>query len=160
MIKKLIVFLSFFALVSCSNIQLVLKDTSLTNDLKDNVFLVFNKNNKQSFERELISFFGNNKGGDFIIISSFYEKKENRLVKKNQVAEKIDYYLSVDYELYYLTQDCKIFEKKIVSKFSFVPKSFGYNFGADRSLEKQYKASLRKNIQNFTDRIPKEKNCL
>ena len=107
-----------------------------------------------------MAFFGNNKDGDYILNASLSESKENRLVKKNQVAEKIDYELNIDYELFYKNRNCKIHNKNVVSKFSFVPKSFGYNFGADRSLEKLYKISLRKNIKNFYASAPTNNNCI
>ena len=57
---------------------------------------------------------------------------------------------------------CKIYEKNIITSFSFVPKSFGYNFGTDKSFEKLYKGSIRKNIFEFIRNAPKnpKKDCL
>ena len=82
------------------------------------------------------------------------------LVKKNQVAEKINYTLEVKYELFYKTSDCKIFNEKITSKFSFTPKSSGYNFGADISFENLYTESIIKNIESFIGFGPFKKSCL
>ena len=103
------------------------------------------------FSRELYSFFGNNKNYEYILKANFLEKKENRIVKKNQVAEKVEYTLEVNYDLFYKTSECKIFSDKIISRFSFTPKSAGYNFGADRSFEKLYANTARQNIQKFIE---------
>ena len=159
MIKKTFRLLLFFLVLSCNNIELVLEDNSLPKQLKDQVTIIFNENEEEIFTRELYLVFGNNNNGNFILITSFSEKKENRIVKKNQVAEKIDYELSANYELFYKNRECKIFDKKIVSKFSFLPKSFGYNFGADRSYEKLYANSIKKNVQNFVNLIPNSIAC-
>jgi len=159
MIKKKFKLLLFFLLLSCSNIELVLEDDIFPKQLKDQVRIVFSENDEEIFIRELYSVFGNNNNGNFILKTSFSEKKENRIVKSNQVAEKIDYELSANYELFYKNKECKIFDKKIVSKFSFFPKSFGYNFGADRSYEKLYADTIKKNVQNFVDLIPNSTAC-
>lgn len=159
MIKKKFKLLLFFLLLSCSNIELVLEDDIFPKQLKDQVRIVFSENDEEIFIRELYSVFGNNNNGNFILKTSFSEKKENRIVKSNQVAEKIDYELSANYELFYKNKECKIFDKKIVSKFSLFPKSFGYNFGADRSYEKLYADTIKKNVQNFVDLIPNSTAC-
>jgi len=159
MIKKKFKLLLFFLLLSCSNIELVLEDDIFPKQLKDQVRIVFSENDEEIFIRELYSIFGNNNNGNFILKTSFSEKKENRIVKNNQVAEKIDYELSANYELFYKNRECKIFDKKIVSKFSLFPKSFGYNFGADRSYEKLYADTIKKNVQNFVDLIPNSTAC-
>ena len=90
----------------------------------------------------------------------FLEKKENRIVKNNQVAEKIKYVLEVDYDLFYKTNNCKIFKKKIITSFSFTPKSEGYNFGSDRSFDKLYSNSVDQNINNFINSLKIDKICI
>ena len=160
MIKKLILLLLLIGLTSCGNIELLLLDNDSINKLKGNTSVILSWQNEEKFVQEIISFFGNNKKGKYILFASFSEEKENRLVKKNQVAEKIDYKLTVDYEIFYKNTSCKIFNKKIISKFSFVPKSFGYNFGTDRSFEKLYLSSVKNNILEFVNLIPEGTNCL
>ncbi len=91
MINKLLLSFSLLLLLSCANIELVLSEKNLTNQFKGKTFIVFDGTEEEKFARELFSFFGNNKEGEFILITSFSETKENRLVKQNQVAEKIDY---------------------------------------------------------------------
>ena len=88
------------------------------------------------------------------------EKKENRVIKNNQVAEKIEYTLEVNYNLFYKTSECKIYNNTIISKFYFTPKSAGYNFGSDRSFDKLYDSSVDQNINNFIDDLQINKSCL
>lgn len=160
MIKKNLTLFFFFLITACGNFEFVLKDNYLENQLKNKVSIFFEGYKNKIFSEELYFFLGNNKDGEFILVTQFSEKKENRLIKKNQVAEKIDYKLTADYELYYKSRNCKVYEKQIVSKFSFVPKSFGYNFGTERSLEKLYKVSVKRNIQNFINSSPSNTACI
>ena len=49
---------------------------------------------------------------------------------------------------------------KIVTKFSFTPKSAGYNFGSDRSFDKLYNNGVDQNINNFVEALHINKSCL
>ena len=160
MIKKYISYSFFFFIFSCSNIEFLLKDHNLTNPLKDKTVLLIDKNTEEKFVRGLYSYFGNNKKYEFVLRSKFLETKENRIVKNNQVAEKIEYTLKVDYELFYKTTECKIYEKTIITRFSFTPKSSGYNFGSDQSFDKLYNSSVDQNINSFIDILQINKSCL
>ena len=104
MIKKYIFCSLIFFVFSCSNIEFVHKNSSETNPLKDKTALLIDKNSDERFVRELFSYFGNNEKYDYILKTKFLEKKENRIVKNNQVAEKIEYTLKVDYDLFYKTE--------------------------------------------------------
>ena len=160
MIKKILTSFLFFLILSCSGIELVLKEGNSQNILKNNVLVIETGEEKERYANELYSFFGSNKNSSYILLTSFVEKKENRIVKNNQVAQKTDYELTINYELFYKNRDCKILNKKIITKFTTSPKSFGYNFGADRSFEKLYTSSIKKNIQTFIRSLPIGTNCL
>ena len=149
-----------FFIFSCSNIEFVLKDSGLTSPLKNKTALLIDNNLEERFMRSLFSYFGNNENYEYILKTSFLEKKENRIVKNNQVAEKIEYTLEVDYDLYYKTSECKVYNKTIISKFSFTPKSAGYNFGSDMSFDKLYSSSVNHNIDSFIDALQISKSCL
>jgi len=157
MIKALFIFLLFIVLASCGNIELVLGENKDTNFLKNNSSIVVSGKKYENFGQELFAHFGNNKKGKYIVQTVFSETKENIAVKKNQVAEKIDYELTVIYTIYSKDIGCDVFNKKVVTKFSFTPKSSGYNFGTDRSLEKLYKTSIKNNIQTFVNAVPNNK---
>ena len=159
MIKSLML-LSVLILTGCGKIDLLLLDNHDQNKLRGNTSIVLKGDLVELFAEEVYSFFEDNQKGEYILITTISEKTENRLVKTNQVAEKINYEITVDYEVFYKSMSCNIFNKKIVSSFSFVPKSFGYNFGTDRSLEKLYRSSVVKNIENFAIVFPNSTNCI
>ncbi len=160
MIIKYIAFTLLFFVFSCSNIEFVLKDSSLKNPLKNKTALLIDKSSEERFTRSLYSNFGNNEKYEYILKTTFLEKKENRIVKNNQVAEKIEYALEVNYDLFYKTSECRIYNKTIISKFSFTPKSAGYNFGSDRSFDKLYSSSVDQNINDFIDTLQINNSCL
>ncbi len=160
MIKKYIIYSLLLFVVSCNNIDFVLKDSSQINILKNKTALLTDKNLEERFVGRLYYYFGNSEKYEYILKTKFLERKENRIVKDNQVAEKIEYTLEVDYDLFYKTNECKIFNKKIITKFSFTPKSDGYNFGSNTSFDKLYINSINQNINNFIDAVQINKNCL
>ena len=160
MIKKYIVYSFLFFIFSCSNIEFVLKDSIQTNPLKEKTLLSMDKNSEERFVSALYSYFGNSENYEYILKTTFLERKENRIVKNNQVAEKIVYTLEVDYDLFYKTRECKVFNKKIITDFSFTPKSAGYNFGSDRSFDKLYSSSVDRNINDFVNALRINKSCL
>ena len=160
MIIKYITSALLFLIFSCSNIEFVLKDRNLTNPLKNNTSLLIDKNSEERFVRGLYSYFGNSEKYEYILKTTFLEKKENRIVKKNQVAEKIQYTLEVNYGLFYKTSECNVYNKTIITEFVFTPKSAGYNFGSDRSFDKLYNSSVNQNINSFIDTLQINKNCL
>ena len=138
----------------------MLKNSSQTNPLKEKTMLSMNKNSEERFVSALYSYFGNSENYEYILKTTFLERKENRIVKNNQVAEKIVYTLEVDYDLFYKTRECKVFNKKIITDFSFTPKSAGYNFGSDRSFDKLYSNGVDRNISNFVNALQINKSCL
>ncbi len=157
MIKTLFLFSLLIFSTSCADIEFVLSDNEDKNFLKNNSSITVSGKKYENFSQELFARFGNNKNGKYIIQAAFYEKKENIAVKKNQVAEKIDYELMAVYTIYLKGVGCDVFSKTVVTKFSFTPKSSGYNFGTDRSLEKLYKTSIKNNIKTFVDAVPNNK---
>lgn len=160
MIKKNLIFFFILFVFSCSNVEFVIKDNTQQEQLKNNIALVSDTNVEEVFLRELYSYFGNSKNHEFVLLVSFTEKKENRIVKQNQAAQRVDYTLTASYTLFYKNRECKIFSKKISTRFSFTPKSAGYNFGTDRSFEKLYNQSVKKNIKNFDNLAPFQTTCL
>lgn len=160
MIKKNISLFFLIFLLSCSGIEFVLKNNLEDNILQNNVLIVLEGEKNENFANHIYSSFGNNNKKEYILVTRFSEKKENRIVKSNQVAEKIDYEISVLYNLFYQTRGCEILKKTITTSFYFTPKSLGYNFGSDQSFEHLYSSSIRKNIQKFLNSIPTSNNCV
>ena len=46
-----------------------------------------------------------------------------------------------------------IYKKEILSYFSIIPKSSGYNYGTDTSLEKKYELAITENLNRFVSII-------
>ena len=158
--KKFLVLFFLFSTIGCANLEFVLNENTSAERFKDKTKFIFEGKVEEKFTTELFSYFGNNTQDEFILITTFVENKDNIVVKKNQVAEKIDYEIVVKYEIYHKKINCQLYTNTVVSKFSFVPKSFGHNFAADRSFEGLYKNSVRKNILEFVALIPDGTNCL
>ena len=53
------------------------------------------------------------------------------------------------------------FYKELLSYFSIIPKSSGYNYGTDSSLEKKYQLAITENLNRFVSIITNEdlNNC-
>ena len=69
----------------------------------------------------------------------------------------MDYNLEFFYSLRDLNKNCVVYEKSLFSNFSYVPKSEGYNFGSDESLDQMYKLATKENIERFVRFISEEK---
>ena len=55
-----------------------------------------------------------------------------------------------------------IYKKELLSYFSILPKSSGYNYGTDSSIEKKYELAITDNLNRFVSILPgmNVNNCL
>ena len=93
--------------------------------------------------------FGENKEEKYNLIIDINEKKTKRSVKTNQVTSNLRYELRFFYTLLSNNENCVVYEKEILSYFSITPKSDGYNYGTDASLEKKYELAIKDNLNQF-----------
>ena len=107
-------------------------------------------------------FFGNTYDEDFILSINIGEKKLKRSVETNQSTTTLRYELRFFYSILSKELNCIVFEKEILSYFSIVPKSSGYNYGTDASLEKKYELAVTDNLNQFVSLLSVDqiKNCL
>jgi hypothetical protein len=70
-------------------------------------------------------------------------------VETNQATSNLRYELRFYYTLTSIKKECIIYEKEIVSYFSIIPRSSGYNYGTDASLEKKYELVVEDNLNQF-----------
>ena len=94
-------------------------------------------------------YFGEKKYNDFSLSINIEEKKTKNSVEKNQAVSNLMYELRFQYTLISNIKDCKTYEKEILSNFSIIPKSGGYNYGTDSSLEKKYELAITENLSQF-----------
>ena len=98
-------------------------------------------------------FFGENKQNDFNLLIDIVESKTKRSVETNQATSNLRYEITFYYTLISNNKDCVTYEKQVSSSFSIIPKSSGYNYGTDSSLEKKYEIAITENLNRFVSML-------
>ncbi len=148
--RLIFLFIFIFLLTSCSNIEFVLKGNDETgNKLFNKTIYTLEGSELPKIETSLIQSFGIGKESLYLLNIITDEEIVKKSIDTNQVSKKTDYELKLKYNLYFKKLDCMIFMTEISSRFSFVTKSSGYNFGADESLEKLYEMAIQENFTKF-----------
>ena len=144
--KKLFLITVFIFIISCSNVDFVYKeDKNLINPLYEKTEVSVSGFNLNFMSSYLPMFFGENKEDYFNLSIKVVQNKTKRSVETNQVASKLRYELKFIYTLVLNEKNCVNFYKELTSSFSINPKSSGYNYGTDTSLEKKYELAITEN---------------
>ncbi len=137
-------------LVSCTEVDFVYKENkNLINALYQKVEVSYSGINLNFMNSYLPMFFGQNKEDVFNLSINIKESKVKRSVETNQATSKLRYELKFYYTLKSNVKDCVTYEKELVSYFSISPKSSGYNYGTDSSIEKKYELAITENLNRF-----------
>ena len=148
--KRLPLVFFYFFLTSCSNIEFIYKDkANLVNPLYQKTKISTSGLDLNFINSYLPMFFGENKEDDFNLIIDIKESKTKRSVKTNQATSNLRYEIKIHYTLISNNKDCVTYEKEISSSFSIIPKSSGYNYGTDTSLEKKYEIAITENLNRY-----------
>ena len=148
--KKLLLLFFFIFLTSCSNIQFVYSDKeNLINPLYNKTSVYVTGIDFVYIGSYIPVFFGNTVENNFNLEINISEKKTNVSVKKNQAASNIRYELRFAYSLISNKRECLVYEKEILSRFSVIPKSSGYDYGSEASLEQKYELAVQENLNQF-----------
>jgi len=161
--KKLFLITVFIFIISCSNFDFVYKeDKNLINPLYEKTEVSISGFNINYMNSYLPMFFGNNKENYFNLSIKIEQNKTNRSVETNQVVSKLRYELKFIYTLFLNEKNCVNFKRELTSSFSINPKSSGYNYGTDTSLEKKYELAINENLNRFVSIIVDRdlNNCL
>ena len=94
-------------------------------------------------------FFGKNKDEKFELSIMVNEEQKKLSVKSNQVTSNLSYELRFFYTLRSNESGCITFKKEILSNFTIMPKSSGFNYGTDSSLDKKYELAVTDNLSQF-----------
>tara|TARA_B100000989_G_scaffold267788_1_gene222076 strand:- start:69 stop:443 length:375 start_codon:yes stop_codon:yes gene_type:complete len=94
-------------------------------------------------------FFGNNNKEEFNLSIMIEEKQTKRAVETNQAVSNLRYELRFIYVLESKINKCVTYKKELLSSFSIIPKSSGYNYGSDISLENKYELAVSENLNRF-----------
>ena len=148
--KKLTFLLMFFFLSSCGEVDFIYKDSkNIINPLYEKTQIDTSGVELSYINSYLAMFFGENKEENFRLLINIQEKKIKRSVETNQATSNLRYELRFSYNLFSNTKNCLIYEKEIFSYFSIIPKSDGYNYGTDASIENKYELAITENLNQF-----------
>ena len=152
--KKLIFIFLFCFVVSCGDIEFVYKnDKNLINPLYKKTKIATSGKNLSFMNSYLPMFFGEGDEHTYNLQINIDEKKTKRSVETNQATSNLRYELRFYYTLTSIKKECITYEKEIVSYFSIIPKSSGYNYGTDASLEKKYELAVEDNLNQFASTL-------
>ena len=152
---RLTIFISVFLfLISCQSINFTYKEnTNLINPIYNKTLVRFSGIEIPAIYGYSTRYFRNNIDGSYELIINIEEKKDKRAVQTNQAISKLDYEIRFNYALSDVVKKCVVYTETITSRFSYEPKSSGYNFGSDQSLKKLYELSSKNNLQQFISNI-------
>ena len=147
---KLLPILFFYFLISCHNIDFVYKNKkNVVNPLYQKTEVNTSGVDLNFTNSYLPMFFGENNENIYNLLIDIKEEKTKRSVETNQATSNLRFELRFNYILISNKKDCITFEKEMVSYFSIIPKSAGYNYGTDASLEKKYELAITENLDQF-----------
>ena len=148
--KKLLFIFLFIFVVSCSGVEFVYKnEKNLINPLYQKTKVTTSGTKLSFMNSYLPMFFGEGYDHIYNLQIDIDEKTTKRSVETNQTASNLRYELRFYYTLTSIEKECIIYEKEIVSYFSIIPRSSGYNYGTDASLEKKYELVVEDNLNQF-----------
>ena len=156
--NKLFVVFLFYFVISCGGVEFIYKnDKNFINPLYQKTKVITSGADLSLINSYLPMFFGESNQHAYILKININEKKTKRSVETNQTTSNLRYELRFNYTLTSIKKDCITYEKEIVSYFSIIPKSSGYNYGTDTSLEKKYELAISDNLNQFVS-ILSDKN--
>ena len=148
--KKLFFIFLFYFVASCGGVEFVYKDDkNLINPLYQKTKVITSGTNLRFMNSYLPMFFGENNEHTYNLKINIDEKKTKCSVETNQAVSNLRYDLRFYYTLTSIKKNCITYEKEIISYFSILPKSSGYNYGTDTSLEKKYELAIGDNLNQF-----------
>ena len=148
--KILLIIIFFISITACSNIEFVYKENkNLIKPLYEKTDISSSGLDVNFINSYLPMFFGENKENVFKLLINIEENKIKRSVESNQATSKLRYELRFSYTLILNRENCVAFNKELLSSFSIIPKSSGYNYGTDASIEKKYELAIIENLNRF-----------
>ncbi len=161
--KRIFILFLFSFIWSCSNLDFIYTDKkNITNPL-------YEKTEVNTLGKDIIfmksyipMFFGNTENKELVLSINIKEEQTKRSVETNQAASNLRYELRFLYILSLREKECVTYEKEILSTFTILPKSSGYNYGTDSSLETKYELAVIDNFNRFISNISSENlySCL
>ncbi len=148
--NKVLIIVLFIILNSCSYVEFVYdNDKDLTNPLFNKTSVKVEGKDLPIIKSYIPLLFGHNKEKKYSLLINVEEKQTKRSVETNQATSNLRYELRFLYKITLIKDNCSTYEKEFLSTFSIIPKSSGYNYGTDASLEKKYELAVNENLDSF-----------
>ena len=144
-----IMFVVVFSITSCSDVNFLLETKKSSEFLKNKTAVYVSGWDNPVLKDVLFLKVGESSEKHFMLTATVSEKQTKRSINENQVAQKIDYKITVNYSLVDISKACPDINNKQISNFSFTPKSSGYNFASDVLLVSLYEDAALNNVNNF-----------
>ena len=152
--KKFCIAILISFIVSCSNLEFVYGDKeNVSNPIYQKTKVVLSGADLPYLKSYVPVLFGKNISSDFYLLIRTEEKQTKRSVETNQATSSLSYELRFFYSLESNDLKCVVYKQEILSTFSINPKSSGYNYGTDTSLDKKYELSVSNNLDRFVSNI-------
>ncbi len=148
--KNFLFVLLLLFVASCNKLDFVYSDEeSLRNPLYEKVFVIIKGDDLPYFKSYVNAVFGNKNNTNYDLLINVNEKQTKRSVQTNQAISNLSYELEFFYSLKLNKLDCLVYSREHTTAFSFIPKSSGYNYGTDASLDKKYELAIKENLNKF-----------
>ena len=148
--KKLLIIFIFILTSSCGNMDFTYKNNgNLTNPLYQKTNIATSGVSLAYINSYIPLVFGENKENTYNLEIEIIENKTKSSVEINQATSNLRYELRFKYTLVSVEKNCVTYKKEILSNFTIIPKSEGYNYGTDASLEKKYELVIVDNLSQF-----------
>ena len=153
-LKFYILFLLIFFLLSCSELEFVYNELeSPKNPIYEKTSFRISGKDVPEMYNNTLKVLGESDNPSYALEIFINETKTKRSVQTNQAVSKLDYELKFNYSLFNIKKNCNVFDMDVFSRFSYAPKSSGYNFGSDQSLDKMYSVSGKEGLNEFLNSI-------
>ena len=144
-----------FLVSSCGQVDFIYNNTidGETNPLKNKTIVQHSGLDIPILNKYISQYFGVSQQPKFKIYIASSEEKTKSSVETNQTISTLRYDLNFTYQLESISKNCLIFGREIQSNFSVTPKSAGFNFGSDKSLESKYELAVDENFKKLISYI-------
>ncbi len=144
-----------FLVSSCGQVNFIYNNSvdGGTNSLKNKTIVQHSGLDMPILNKYITQYFGASEKPKFKLNITSSEEKTKSSVETNQTISTLRYDLNFFYQLISISKNCLIFEKEIRSNFSVTPKSAGFNFGSDKSLESKYELAVDENFKKLVSYI-------
>ena len=159
MIKKLLIFALFFLLGSCGSFEFVYKLNKNFQTLSKLTKIDVNGDDSNQVYSLLKESFEDNDNSNtrYKLLVNSTKTESPEIIDKDATASKFRITFYINYKIYYLAENCKIFDEEIKTISFYSAKASGYSFATDLSQKDSITQNIRKNKSEFISKLNKIK---